>query len=115
MKHLIITNITGNFKSFGAALESNHDDFNDADISFWADAKSVDTDSEQRDVHLAGSEFFDIEKFPKIEFKGESIENVGEDYWKLKGLFTIRGVAKPITLDAEGGTLAKDPWRNIKT
>jgi len=39
VKHLIITNITGNFKSFGAALESNDNDFNDADISFWADVK----------------------------------------------------------------------------
>ena len=51
----------------------------------------------------------------KFEFKGENFENVGEDNWKLKGLLIIRGVAKPITLDAEGGALAKDPWGNIKT
>ena len=62
----MITNITGNFKSFGAALESNGNDFNDADISFWADEKSADTGSEQRDVQLVGPKFFDNENFPKI-------------------------------------------------
>jgi len=51
----------------------------------------------------------------KFGFEGESLENVSEDNWKLKGLLTICGVAKPITLDAEGGALAKDPWGNIKT
>lgn len=115
VRHLMITNVTGNFKSFGADVESDGDDFNNASISFWADVNSVDTGSEQRDGHLKGPDFFDGDNFPKIEFKSESFENAGVDNWKLKGNLTIRGVSKPITLDVEGGTLAKDPWGNIKT
>lgn len=115
VKHLMITNVTGKFSSFGAQVETDDNDFSTSAISFWADVNSVDTGNEQRDGHLKSGDFFDGENHPNINFVGTKFEKSGENEWKLTGDLSIRGVSKQITLDVEGGILAKDPWGNVKT
>src|SRR3954468_10436970 len=66
-KHLMITNITGSFKVINAMLEAD-DKFTNTKISFSAETASVNTNSEQRDGHLKGPDFFDSEKFPLLKF-----------------------------------------------
>ena len=46
VKHLMITNVTGSFKQFNAAVETEGDDFTTAKISFDAATASVDTNNE---------------------------------------------------------------------
>ena len=52
VKHLMITNVTGNFKTFDATMQSSSEDLSDAAITFEADIDSINTNNEQRDVHL---------------------------------------------------------------
>jgi len=109
-KHLLITNVTGEFKNYEGTVESEGDDFSKSKITFSADTASVDTGSEQRDGHLKGADFFDVEKFPKLYFTSTSIEKLDEENFVLKGDLTIRDVTKPISLKVEFGGIAKDPW-----
>jgi polyisoprenoid-binding protein YceI len=115
VKHLMITNVTGKFSSFGAEVETDDNDFSTSTISFWADVNSIDTGNEQRDNHLKSGDFFDGENHAKIQFVGTKLEKLDENKWKLTGDLSIRGVTKEVTLDVEGGILAKDPWGNLKT
>jgi polyisoprenoid-binding protein YceI len=112
--HLIISEVTGQFKSFDANIESSKDDFADAKIDFSADVSSISTDNEGRDKHLKSDDFFNAEKFPKITFKGKSLKKVGDKNYKLVGDFTIRDVTKEITLDVVYNGSIKDPWGNTK-
>lgn len=113
VKHLMITTVTGNIKSFGAELTSEGDDFTNADISFSGDINSIDTSNADRDQHLKSGDFFDAEKYPALTFKSDSVEKDGEDYI-VKGNLTIKDVTKPVKLTAEFGGIATDPWGNTK-
>lgn len=112
--HLIISEVTGQFKSFDANVEATKDDFTGARIEFSADVNSINTDNEDRDKHLKSDDFFNAEKFPKITFVGKSFKKVGGKNYKLVGDFTIRDVTKQITLDVVYNGSVKDPWGNTK-
>lgn len=99
VKHLIISTVTGHFKKFDAVIESNKEDFNDAKISFEADAGSIDTKNSQRDSHLVSADFFYAEKFPRITFESTSVNKLSDYELKVKGNLTVRGVTKEIELD----------------
>jgi len=113
VKHLMITTVTGSLKSFSAELSSEGDDFNNAAISFKGDISSLDTGNADRDNHLKSGDFFEIEKFPTMDFKSTSMEKEGDDYI-VKGDLTIKDITKPIKLTAEFGGIATDPWGNTK-
>lgn len=113
VKHLMITTVTGTLKSFNAEIESEGDDFSNANISFKGDINSLETGSTDRDNHLKSADFFDIEKYPEMSFKTTSIEKDGSDY-VVKGNLTIKDVTKEVKLNTEFGGIATDPWGNTK-
>jgi len=113
VKHLMITTVTGNIKSFSADLSSEGEDFTNAEISFSGDINSIDTSNGDRDGHLKSADFFDAEKYPAITFKSTNVEKDGNDYI-VKGDLTIKDVTKAVKLNAEFGGIATDPWGNTK-
>jgi polyisoprenoid-binding protein YceI len=114
VKHLVISTVSGFFKSFEGELDTENDDFTDAKISFSLDINSIDTNQSQRDEHLKSAEFFDAEKYPKISFKSTSFTKTGDDEYKLVGDLTVKDITKPVTLDVEFGGSADDFYGNTK-
>ena len=49
-------------------------------------------------------------KYPEATFVSTRIEKTGEKTAKITGDFTLKGVTKPVTLDAEYIGGGKDPW-----
>ncbi|TWR26024.1 YceI family protein [Mucilaginibacter achroorhodeus] len=113
VKHLVISTVTGSFKTFEGSLETENDDFTDAKVEFSLNVDSIDTNQSQRDEHLKGADFFDAASHPKISFKSTSLTKDGDDY-QLKGDLTIKGVTKPVTLNVEHGGIATDFYGNNK-
>lgn len=113
VKHLVISTVTGTFKSFSGSMDSSNEDFRDASIEFDLDVKSIDTNQEQRDAHLKSADFFDAEQFPKISFRSTSFTKVGDDF-ELLGDLTLKNVSKPVKLNVEFGGRAKDFYGNDK-
>ena len=97
--HLGISHVDGNFKNFEAKLNFSKEDLSDAVIEMTAEAKSIDTDVEMRDNDLRSSNFFDVTKYPTIEFKSTSFKKMEANKYTLAGNITIHGVTKPITFD----------------
>jgi len=114
VKHLVISTVSGFFKSFEGELVTADDDFEDAEISFSLDVDSIDTTQPQRDEHLKSAEFFDAATYPKITFKSTSIKKTGDDEYKLTGDLTVKDITKPVTLDAEFGGSTDDFYGNTK-
>ena len=113
VKHLVISTVTGSFKSFEGSVESETEDFEGAKVSFSADTASVDTNQAQRDEHLKGSDFFDSEKYPKISFAGV-LTSTGDESYALKGDLTVKDVTKPFSFDVEYGGNMTDFYGNNK-
>lgn len=109
-KHLMITNVKGSFMDFGADIYTNGDDFTTSEIDFWINAGSVQTGDSNRDSHLKGPEFFDVEKYKRILFVGESfVKSDKQGTYELYGELTIKGISKKIKLNVTTGGLTKDP------
>lgn len=114
VKHLMITNVTGNFTQFDATMEASADDFSDASISFEADVNSINTNNEQRDGHLKSDDFFNAEQFPKLTFVSSGLQKKSDNEYALTGDLTIRNITKTVTLDVEFGGTMTDPWGQQK-
>src|SRR5688572_23734561 len=95
VKHLMISTVTGYFKSFDLNVETETDDFSTAKkIEFTALVDSIDTNNAQRDTHLKSADFFNSEEYAELRFVGSRYEGNGEDA-KLHGDLSIKGVTKP--------------------
>ena len=114
VEHLVISEVTGKFGSFEGEIVSTSEDFIGSTVNFTIDANSVDTDNDRRDGHLKGDDFFGAKEYPKITFKGKSLEQVDGKKYKLKGDLTIRDVTKSVELDVKYGGTITDPRGNIK-
>lgn len=66
-------------------------------ISVVLNAKSLDTGWPHRDEHLRTSDFFDVEKFPTIEFRSTRLAETAGG-WNAEGDLTMHGVTKRITI-----------------
>lgn len=109
VKHLVISTVSGQFKTFEGTVESDKEDFSDAKVKFSADIDSISTGNEQRDGHLKSPDFFDAENHAKLSFESTSFAPKGGEY-KLEGNLTLRGVTKPVTLDVEFGGVQNDMY-----
>jgi polyisoprenoid-binding protein YceI len=114
VKHLMITTVTGYFKTFDLEVETETEDFTTSKkIEFTADIDSIDTNSAQRDTHLKSPDFFDAENHKQLRFEGKAYEGSGDEV-RLHGDLTIRGITKPISLKVEFGGTVVDPWGQLK-
>ena len=115
VKHLMITNVRGQFKEFEASIYTIEDDFMTAEIDFWMNPASVDTGQTDRDIHLKSPDFFDVDQFKEISFAGNTYEKVDNDgSYEMWGDLTIKGITKRIKLEVEFGGVIKDPWGDEK-
>ncbi len=115
IKHLMITNVKGKFKTFELNATTVGNDFTTAQIEFKIDPNSIDTNNETRDTHLRSADFFDVHNHGEMVFKSTSIQRVSEEKYKLSGDLTIRGVTKPIELNVDYDGMMTDPWGVQKT
>jgi polyisoprenoid-binding protein YceI len=115
VKHMMIATVRGTFEKYSGTLELNTDDLTQSKIEGEIEVTSINTREENRDQHLRSGDFFDAENHPKILFKSTKIEHVEGNEYKVTGDITIRGVTKPIVLDAEFAGVHKDPWGGTRT
>jgi len=109
VKHMIISEVSGNFKDFSIILKSGKEDFSDAAVESTIETASINTENEYRDKHLKSDDFFNSEKFPEIKFKSTKFEKLGDNKYKIIGNLTIRDVTKEVTFDASlNGILKTD-------
>lgn len=114
VKHLMISTVSGSIDKFNVEVNSTSDDFTNANINFTADMSTINTNSEQRDGHLKSGDFFDVEKFPTMNFTSQSMVKNSDGNYTIKGNLTIKDVTKSIETIVEFGGAAKDPWGNAK-
>jgi len=112
VKHLMITNVKGEFKKISAEIDG--EDFKNAPIKVTIDTASVSTNEDNRDNHLKSADFFDVEKYKEITFEKTSFKSSEGNTYELKGNLTIKGITKEVKLAVEYGGGNKDPWGNEK-
>ena len=114
VRHLGISNITGSFTKVTGTVVLNDRDITQSEVSATIDVNSVDTRVEARDKDLKSPHFFEVEKYPTIEFKSKKIVSSGGKL-QVIGDLTIHGTTRDLTLDVDGPTPElTDPWGNLR-
>lgn len=114
VKHMMFTNVSGQFTKFTAEANTIGDSFEGASFSFSGDIESVSTGNADRDGHLLSPDFFDAAQFPKITFESTAFNKKNEGEYTLNGNLSLHGETKAVSLEVEFGGIAKDPWGNTK-
>ncbi|HEX7877294.1 MAG TPA: YceI family protein [Sphingobium sp.] len=80
-----------------------------AKVSVDVPIANIRTGIAKLDEHLTKPEFFDTAKFPKATFVSTSVKPDGATGADITGNLTIKGITKPVTLDAEFYGAGKAP------
>src|SRR5580698_7311044 len=114
VRHLAISNVTGSFTKVSGSVVLDEKDITQSQVSASIDVNSVDTRVEARDKDLKSDHFFDVEKYPTIEFKSKKIVSSGGKL-QVIGDLTIHGTTHEVPLDVDGPTPEiTDPWGNAR-
>jgi len=98
--HLSVTHVHGRFTGFSGTVDLDSKDLTKSKVTLSIDAATVQTGVDRRDNHLKSADFFDVTNTPKITFTSTKIVKTKDGY-DLTGDLTIRGVTKPVTLQAQ--------------
>ncbi len=111
VRHMAVSRVRGRFSRFEGSIEIAENPA-DSKVSVSIDARSVDTRDENRDNHLRTADFFDVENHPTWTFVSTAIKPKGPTEFKVEGDLTIRGVTRPVVLDAILEGVVNDPMGN---
>lgn len=114
VKHLIISNVKGEFKNFGGEINTVGPDFNAALVHINIEASSIFTNDDSRDTHLKSADFFDADNYKELTFESTSFKKIDDENNVLTGNLTIKGISREVKLNVEFGGINKDPWGNEK-
>ncbi|UQX03157.1 YceI family protein [Streptomyces sp. RerS4] len=112
VRHAMVTNVRGSFAEHEGTLHLDGADPSRSAASIDVKVASVSTGIADRDAHLRGGDFFDVERFPLMSFRSTSAAYVGGDTYRIIGDLTIKDVTRPLSIDLEFGGSATDPYGN---
>ena len=88
----------GKFAKFDGKIDIDREHPQNSSVTARIDVRSIDTGIVKRDNHLRSPEFFNVEKYPEITFKGRSVKQTGPQAGDILGDLTMHGITKPVTL-----------------
>lgn len=112
-RHAMVTKVRGTFRDVSGTI-TLADDFAASNATATMTVDSVDTGNTDRDGHLKSPDFFDAENNPQITFVSTGVRAIDGTDFVLDGNLTIKGITKPVSLDAEFNGSATDPFGNAR-
>jgi polyisoprenoid-binding protein YceI len=96
-----VSNTTGRFKDFDGTIKYDKAAPAASSVEFTIQTASIDTANNDRDEHLRGADFFDVQKFPTMTFVSTGVTPKDADTLDVTGDLTMHGVTKKITIPVE--------------
>lgn len=112
--HLGYSWMYGRFNDFKGQFSFDKEQPAKSSVRVTIDTSSVDTNHAERDKHLRGSDFLNVDEHPEATFVSTSVERTGDKTAVIKGDLTLNGVTKPIEIQTEQIGEGKDPWGNYR-
>ncbi len=110
-KHAMVTTVRGAFGEFEGSLTLDGDHPADSRAEVTIQAASFSSGNEQRDGHVRGADFLDVENHPTLAFRSTEVRADGDEF-VLVGDLTIRGTTRPVQIAVELEGVEKDPFGN---
>jgi polyisoprenoid-binding protein YceI len=88
----------GFFKDFDIVFKVSKKNPQKAKLKVSINVNSIDTDNDIRDKELMGSDFFNTEKYPTIDFQSKEIINLNSNF-TTNGSLNMMGEKHPLSFD----------------
>ncbi|MGB5325230.1 MAG: YceI family protein [Pseudomonadales bacterium] len=89
------------FRDVDATLQLDPADISQSKLQVNIDASSIDSGVDIFDEHLRGDKFFDVAKYPAIEYVATDVTTGAKaNTLSIAGILTMKGVARPLALEA---------------
>lgn len=122
VSHLGFSNYTARFKHFDAQLQFDPEKPAASQLTATVDARSIETDYPDPakldfNAQLQDKDWLDTKSFPEMKYVSTRVEERGDNKLRIHGDLTLRGVTKPVVLEAtyNGGYAGHpmDPYARI--
>ncbi len=99
---------TGGFKDFAAVAMVDEENPSESTLSITIDTESLFSDDPKLTSHLKNPDFFDVRKYPKIEFTSSKVDHSEEGKVKITGKLKMLGKENDVEVPAEATVEEKD-------
>lgn len=113
VKHMMMTTVRGRFKDVTGTLTADEEHPEGCCVEVEIAVASIDTGSAERDAHLRGPDFFDVERYPTITYRSKRISGdfaKEGDRFRVVGDLTMRDTSMEVELDCTFEGRGQDPW-----
>ena len=115
ISHLGFSQYKGRFNDFDATLFLDKTGIEKSGVKVTVDVASVDTNNTTLEGKLRSDTFFDTKKYPEASFNSTSFEKLSDTKGTLKGMLSLHGVTRPVTLDVTLNGIGVNPFSKKPT
>lgn len=98
--HFGFSTPSGNFSNIQGTINVDEKQPEKSSVNVTIPLNSLNTNVKALDEHLMAADWFDAAKYPTITFKSTKVETQDKKNFKITGDLTVKGVTKPVVLDA---------------
>ena len=110
VKHLGVSTFRGSFAEVAGTITTDHDTV--TAIEGTIETASVKTVDAALSGHLQSPDFFDSANHPQGHFRSTEVSDLGEGRLRIVGELELRGVTRPVEIDASISGTGSDPYGN---
>ncbi len=109
ISHIGISWLLGRFNNLSGDLEFDSANPQASTVSVLIDTTSLDSNHSERNIHLRGEDYLDVETYPEARFESTGYKGNAQG-GTLSGKLTLMGETRDIEFDIKKVGEGKDPW-----
>jgi polyisoprenoid-binding protein YceI len=110
IKHLAYSWLYGRFDDFSGTFTYDTEDTSNSAVEVTINTASLDSNHAERDKHLRGKDFLDVDRYPQASFRSTAHKETGFNISVLEGELTLKGITKPVRIEVQRIGNGPDPW-----
>lgn len=111
--HLGFSTPSANFSDIQGTIQVDNDHPEKSSVTVTIPVKSLNTNVPVLDTKLQESDWFNTAKYPDIRFQSTKVETTDKKTFKISGNLTVKGITKPVVLDAVLNNQAQHPMLKV--
>jgi polyisoprenoid-binding protein YceI len=108
-RHLMVSKVRGTFGEVSGAITIAENPL-ESSVEATIGAASITTGAPDRDAHVRGTDFLDVEQYPNLTFRSLRVQSQSGNEFTVVGDLTIHGVTREVELAVEFEGVARSPW-----
>ena len=108
--HLGFSKSQGEFLKFNGSFSFDPENLESTVAQISIDTSSIDMDNDKWDDHMKNEDFFNVEKYPSMEFTSTEVISHSDNQATMHGELTLLGHTEPVALSVTHNKLGVHPF-----